>query len=139
MHRALRFLGVSGVGWIFDLTVTALLVGAGMRVMLAGVIGGLAGATFAFLSSSRVVFPAHAGPTTLNVVSYVVYSLVLILAAGSVMEWVANGLLVLLRWGDLTLALPLIAIVAKCIVTPLTLAANFLVARALLTSAPFSR
>lgn len=126
-HPALKFVALSGVGWVLDTTVYLLLVQAGVVVLLASCIGGLCGASFAFLTSSRFVFDFRGGGLRLRFLLYLAYTLTNIFVSAAATQALANVLI-----GHAGASLVVAAFLAKCLVTPLVLAANFLVARRIL-------
>lgn len=128
----LRFVLVSGLGWLIDTGVYTILVALGLRVLVASILGGLCGATFAFLTSSRFIFVGAGDHLSLKLVAYLLYSAVLILVAAWLVESITT---ILVDWAERWRAgVPLtpIAFIAKCLITPFLLATNFVVARAML-------
>lgn len=132
LAKPLRFVGLSGIGWLLDTSVYMLLVGGlGLRVFVAAMIGGLCGATFAFLTSSRWVFSGRRHGLGGRLLVYLVYIAVQIVAMSAVIDGLATALQAGFALVDLAVSWPLIALLSKCLITPFVLAMNYLVARRL--------
>jgi putative flippase GtrA len=129
-RQGLRFVALSGIGWSIDTTVFTLLVAATpISVLLANIVGGACGASFAFLTSSRWVFSGVGSRTTLRLTLYLVYTVLLILTASVLVDLAHAGLTALADSARSAAPRAAIAFVAKCLVTPLLLTSNFFVAR----------
>jgi putative flippase GtrA len=129
-RQGLRFVVLSGIGWSIDTTVFTLLVATTpLTVLLANIVGGACGASFAFLTSRRWVFSGVGSKTTLRLTLYLVYTVLLILTASVLVDLVHAGLTALAESAGSSAPRAAIALVAKCLVTPLLLASNFFVAR----------
>ncbi|WP_127754120.1 GtrA family protein [Devosia sp. 1566] len=127
--KLVRFVAVSGVGWLLDTGVYTVLVMLGARVFWAGLVGGLCGASFSFLVSSRYVFAHEGGGLSRKLIVYLVYSIGMILAGAAAAEVVTSALVGLAGAQKMNYALTLLAFAAKCAITPFLLATNFFVAR----------
>jgi putative flippase GtrA len=130
---AFRFILFSGVGWLIDTAIYTILVALGLRVMVASIIGGLCGATFAFTTSHRLIFIGDGDRIPVKLVGYLVYSAALILAAGWIVERVTLILVDLIRLWGVDAPLATLAFVAKCLITPLLLTMNFVTTRRMLS------
>lgn len=123
LRQALRFLGLSGIGWLMDFTVYTLLSLRMENLALVNVISSLVGASFVFLFSTRFVFrDSHRIPLWLKYAIYIVYQLVLI--------WLISKLLALVHLVIVTYApwpflVKLAPVLAKILVTPITMTVNF--------------
>jgi putative flippase GtrA len=126
-NRAIKFVALSGLGWVLDTLVYLALVYIGTAVLLASCTGGLCGASVAFLTSSRFVFDFQASGLPRRFVIYLVYTLVVIGVSAGATQALASFLVDSLDAGALIAAFS-----AKCLITPAVLAANFLVARRIL-------
>ncbi|NJL07121.1 MAG: hypothetical protein HC900_01845 [Methylacidiphilales bacterium] len=136
LAKPLRFVGLSGLGWIIDTSVYMLLVsGAGLRVFVAGMIGGLCGASFAFLTSSRLVFSNRRDGLGRRLLVYLLYTVVQIIIAAALIDMLAVALQAAVTHFGIAVPWPAIAFLAKCIITPFLLAMNYVVARRLNTAA----
>ena len=126
-----KFAGLSGLGWLLD---TAILMGLTMLGVLAAfsanIVSSSTAALSVFLLSREVVFSKAPRALLLRAVSYLVYTLTVILLASALLGELVPLLLPLAeqmgagRWGQL------IAVgVGKVTITPPQLLLNFLVAR----------
>jgi putative flippase GtrA len=132
LAKPLRFVGLSGIGWLLDTGVYMLLVGGfGLRVFVAAMIGGLCGASFAFLTSSRWVFAGRRHGLGGRLAVYLVYTAMQIVVMSAVIDGLAAGLQAGLARVELAISWPLVALLSKCLITPVLLAMNYFVARKL--------
>ncbi len=130
--KPLQFIGLSGLGWILDTGIYLLLVsGFGLRVFLAAMIGGLCGASFAFLTSSRFVFAGRRHGLGGRLLVYLIYTGVQIVVMSAVIDGLAAALQASFAHAEAVVSWPLVALLSKCIVTPFVLAMNYFVARRL--------
>lgn len=131
-QKPLKFATISGVGWLLDTAVYMFLVTyVGMGVFLANIAGGVVGGAFAFVTAHRFVFGGGAGKFKSKLTIYVIYTAMLVIIASGLVDLTAEGLRHVANYAQLLIAWPLIAFLAKCLITPALLATNFLVARAL--------
>ena len=123
LQQALRFLGLSGIGWLLDFTVYTLLSMRMENLALVNVLSSLVGASFVFIFSTRFVFrDSHRIPLTFKYAIYIVYQLLLIWLISRLLAWVAAGIALHAPW---ELLRRLSAILAKILVTPVTMTINF--------------
>lgn len=131
LHQAVRFLGVSGTGWLLDSVVLAVLVHIGVPVFVAGLLSALTGAFVAFSASPNVVFRTTMKRFPLKLAVYLTYTLVLaILIAGAIAVLTKFAMAAFAGSASVTL----IALTAKILITPFTLLANYCVARYLIVA-----
>ncbi len=129
-RQGLRFVALSGVGWVIDTTVFLLLVSfTPLSVLFANIVGGACGASFAFLTSSRWVFAGVGSRVPTRLAIYLVYTVLLILSASVLVDLVHAGLTALAVTAGVSVPRSFVAFIAKCLVTPLLLLSNFFVAR----------
>jgi len=127
----LKFVTISGGGWLLDTAVyMALVTYGGMGVFLANIAGGVCGGSFTFLTSHRLVF-AGSGKIRARLAIYVIYTAVLVVAASALVDLAAQEGRLTAEYLRIAIEWPTIAFLAKCLITPLLLATNFFVARAL--------
>jgi putative flippase GtrA len=132
VQKPLKFATLSGIGWLLDTAVyMSLVTYVGMGVFLANIAGGVCGGAFAFVTAHRFVFGEGPGKLTSKLTIYVIYTAMLVIIASGLVDLTAEGLRYLANSVQLPIAWPLIAFLAKCLITPLLLATNFFVARAL--------
>jgi len=130
LKQALHFVGIAGIGWLADTALFFLLVWLFHTApFYANVAGGLLGASITFLISRERLFLVRAGSTPVRLGIYLAYTLGLLFIASAAVQGVT-----LLVSRTLPMLPPQFgALAAKCIVTPFTLALNFLTARLLNT------
>lgn len=130
LRQILRFLGLSGIGWLMDFTVYTLLSLRMENLALVNVLSSLVGASFVFLFSTRFVFrDSHRIPLGLKYAIYIVYQLLLIFLISKLLAWIAAGIALYAPWALLR---KLAAVLSKIIVTPITMTVNFLVMKAVI-------
>ena len=130
LRQILRFLGLSGIGWLLDFAVYTLLSLRMENLALVNVISSLVGASFVFLFSTRFVFrDSHRVPLALKYAIYIVYQLLLIFLISKLLAWVAAGIALHAPW---SLLRRLAAILSKILVTPITMTVNFLAMKAVI-------
>ena len=123
LRQAIRFVGLSGVGWLLDFAVFTLLSLRMENLALVNVLSSLVGASFVFVFSTRFVFrDSHRIPLWLKYAIYIVYQLLLIVLISKLLARI--DLLIVTHT-----ALPILqksaALLSKIIVTPITMTINF--------------
>ena len=124
LRQALRFIGLSGIGWLLDFAVYTLLSIKASNLAAVNMISSLVGASFVFVFSTRFVFRNnHRIPLIWKYCVYIVYQVILIVLIS----------LLLSRINELICALTpafiaaFSAVLSKIIVTPITMTLNFFV------------
>ena len=107
-----RFAVVSGLGWLIDFSIFALLNLLGLPIWLANIFGATAAVLFVFFVSVRRIFQDNGHYIIWKLFNYIVYQLIAIVCASLLIDFIA-------------LQYEILPIVAKIIVTPLTFYANF--------------
>ena len=121
--QAIRFIGLSGIGWLMDFSVYTVLSLFSKNLALNNMLSSLVGASFVFIFSTRFVFrDSHHIPLVTKYVIYVLYQLILIYLISRLLAWV-NAIILLLFSAKLIVSFS--AILSKIIVTPITMAVNF--------------
>lgn len=131
LNQALRFVGISGIGWILDFTVFNVLNIWFPRVDVNNVISSLVGVCFVFTVSTWKTFVQKENgiPLKWKFVAYVLYQLVLIFAVSFLLAKINVFLLAALAG---TAIEAFSAVLSKIIITPLTMACNFVVMKLLI-------
>ena len=131
--RLSKFTLISGCGWLLDVLTLLSLVAMGASFFAANLVGALVGVSLVFLFAQRRVFNAtHAGKIRWRLfLPYLAWQAVAILLASALVDLVAILLTpaasALAAWSASAIPAAVIAAgLAKIIVTPLTLYANFL-------------
>ena len=128
----LQFSGLSGLGWLLDVSILLLLVGAsGVPVFAANIVSSSTAALCVFLLSRHFVFERRTHALGTRIAIYMAYTLCMILAAAAALQAIVSflGGLEVLR--PMHLSATVLAGVAKVIVTPPQLLLNFFMARAM--------
>jgi putative flippase GtrA len=107
-----RFAVVSGLGWLIDFSIFALLNSLGFPVWLAKIVGATTAVLFVFFASVRKIFQYNGHYILWKLLNYIVYQIIAIICASLLIDFIA------LQFG-------MLPIIAKIIVTPLTFYANF--------------
>ena len=123
LRQALRFLGLSGIGWLLDFTVYTLLSLRFHDLAWVNVFSSLVGASFVFIFSTRFVFrDSHRIPLWLKYAIYIVYQLVLIWLISKLLARVHLTIVTHTAW---PLLISLAPVLSKMLVTPITMTVNF--------------
>lgn len=129
-YRAfIKFGGLSGTGWLLDLAILTSLVHFGIPAMLSNFISSSTAALTVFLVSRYIVFQPGQGGLGRRVLFYFLYTLVVITLASIALSLVLAGLSEAVRLMDIQISRPLLAAIAKVVITPPQLLMNFFVAR----------
>ena len=133
LRQALLFVALSGTGWLLDTAVSLLLSGpGGWPIVAANIVSGSCGTLFVFMASSRGVFSRNEGSMAQKIGALLLFNATVILASSVVLGLIASGLAdgaTRLGW---PVAPGLVRLAAKVLVTPVTLALNFIIIRFLL-------
>ena len=136
-NRFFSFLVISGCGWVLDILLTIGLVQLGVSPFVASLIGAGTAVTFVYVVSRLMVFDQGriGGPG--DYALYVVWQILAIAAASAAVALLAHGMAPLIArlqedWTSLQIGLDALALasgIAKGLITPVTLLANFLFMR----------
>lgn len=122
-----RFLGISGLGWILDFTVFTILGIILEDLFYASVLSALAGASFVFILSPKIIFKNKNNISLkIKYVIYIFYQILLILFISYLIVEVEH-LLQLYLINYLPIIENLCYILSKILVTPVAMISNFLV------------
>lgn len=123
LRQAIRFVGLSGIGWLLDFSVYTVLSFLSENLALNNMFSSLVGASFVFVFSTRFVFrDSHNIPLIFKYIIYVLYQLLLIYLISLLLAWVNTVILAIF---SAKLIVSLSALLSKMIVTPITMAVNF--------------
>ena len=122
--KFLRFIMVSGVGWVIDFGIYTLLTGPmSFPVALSNYISSVPAITFVFFVSTRKMFICR--PDGLSKKTkyflYVIYQLILVTVVSFAAQWIAESLTLLPAAAQYT------KLAAKVLITPVTMVCNFFV------------
>ena len=121
--QAIKFVGISGIGWLIDFGVFTLLGLCGIPAWACNIISSLCGVTFVFFVSTRKTFEVSLKRLTLNqkYVIYVLFEIIIILVASRFVGLLDETF----KSVDLEVLKKFSAIAAKICVTPFTMLINF--------------
>jgi len=122
--QAIKFVGISGIGWLIDFGVFTVLGLFGIPSWICNIISSLCGVTFVFFVSTRKTFEVSLKRLTLKqkYLVYVLFEIMVILVASrfvGLLDTTFKGL-------DIGLLQKFSAIAAKICVTPFTMFINFI-------------
>ena len=130
LKQAIRFLGLSGIGWLLDMATYTILGFFWNRVDIINIISSWVGVTFVFSQSTKFVFQNNSKiPLKIKYLIYLSYQAVLIFAISYLLAW-ANGFLLAALAGSWLATFS--AIIAKVLVTPITMTVNFFVMKGII-------
>lgn len=130
LKQALGFVGISGIGWILDFLTYTLLSAVWETYFLNNLISSCLGVTFVFLFSTRTIFQNQSKiPLTVKYVIYLAYQLILILLMSKVLDFICVRVL-----SEIPIALiqRFSHIIAKLLITPITMVLNFCVMKGIM-------
>ena len=128
--QALRFFGLSGIGWLLDFSVYSILGLFSDNLTLNNMISSWTGVSFVFIAASGRVFE-NRGRLSLRwkYLLYLAYQCVLIYFISHLLNRI-NGALI--AGTDFWLIQKFSNLIAKCLITPVTMTLNFLVMKKLI-------
>lgn len=125
LMQALRFVGLSGIGWLLDFAVYTILSTCVSNLAAANMISSLVGASFVFIFSTRFVFQnSHRIPLIWKYCFYIAYQALLILLISLLLAQINTLITTHVSVGIIVRAS---AILSKIIVTPITMTLNFFI------------
>ncbi len=117
------FVGISGIGWIIDFLIYNILIYFNINIVIANFISSLFGVTFVFIFSTRKIFK-NTGKFSIKTkcIIYLIYQIILILCVSKIMPSVKY----LLVSFDINLITKYASMLAKILITPITMIINFI-------------
>ena len=123
--QLLKFMGISGIGWCLDFILYTILAFLGVNLFCANACGAVLGVSFVFIFSTRYIFKNERKiPLWAKYFIYVIYQVVLIIIISKILVIIASFLL---ANSPQFLNEKFSAILAKILITPLTMICNFIV------------
>lgn len=122
--KALKFFGISGIGWILDIiTFSSLNSFFHINIIVANIFSSFIAITFVFLSSTRKLFQNNSKISLkYKYIIYLLYQIVIVLCSSFIINSVNDFILGL----NLEFLASYTNIVAKIIVTPFTMIINYI-------------
>ena len=123
--QAVRFVGLSGIGWILDFITYTVLGLISANLVLNNSVSSWVGVTFVFVFATSKVFKNNSKISLKwKYIIYILYQVLLIFFISKVLV-IVNGIIV--TYAQCELLLRFSSTMAKIIVTPITMTLNFLV------------
>ncbi|MBR0497104.1 MAG: GtrA family protein [Treponema sp.] len=128
--QAVKFFGISGIGWLLDFGIYTVLGFFFHNLFLNNIISSWVGVTFTFIFSNRSVFKSNSRiPVQAKYFLYLVYQVMLIFVISKALQFVDAQIL---RIFDAEIIVKSSFLIAKILVTPVTMFLNFVVMKILL-------
>lgn len=130
IKQALGFIGISGIGWLIDFLTYTILGMFFKNYFVNNMISSCLGVTFVFLFSTRTIFKNNSKiPLGVKYIIYLVYQIILILIMSELLDIINEFLLSKIAWSTIQM---FSHIIAKILITPITMILNFLVMKGLM-------
>lgn len=122
--QAFSFFGLSGIGWLIDMSIYSILTYFNVYTILANIISSFVAVTFVYLTSTKKIFVNI--NDSFNVkkkyIVYILYQVIIVLISSTIINFIAENLVNF----DIKLIANYAKISAKIIVTPFTMITNFI-------------
>lgn len=122
--QAFSFFGISGIGWLIDMSIYSILTYFNVYTILANIISSFTAVTFVYLTSTKKIFVNI--NDSFNVkkkyIVYILYQVIIVLISSTIINFIAKNLVNF----DIKLIADYAKISAKIIVTPFTMITNFI-------------
>ncbi|MEJ8322444.1 GtrA family protein [Kosakonia sacchari] len=126
-NKPIRFIVISGGGWLIDLATMTLLVWLGLEPIIANLCSATLAVTFVYWISRLIVFDKKIEQKAFTgYLAYYVYSLIVIAVFSLLIQYLSY-LLHGIANGGITFTIS--AFIAKVVITPLNLFINFVVSK----------
>ena len=129
--QCIKFIGISGIGWIIDFIIYNVLNIFIPYVQVSNMISSLVAVTFVFIVSTRKTFTQNENGINIKLkfAAYIIYQILLIICISFVLAWISEFIK---NTFTNTILGTYSAILAKIIVTPVTMVCNFIVMKFLI-------
>ena len=125
LYQAIRFIGLSGIGWLLDFGTYIILGLFYDNHVLNNFISSWVGVTFVFIFATRKIFENNSKiPLFAKYLIYIAYQVVLITLVSKLLGIIDSAIVANASW-DLIIRFS--GIIAKIIITPITMVLNFFV------------
>lgn len=130
IQQAIKFVGLSGIGWLLDFCIYNLLGFISTNLIINNIVSSGVGVTFVFIFATRKVFQNNSKISLKwKYAIYLVYQLILILAASKVLDCINVFIIENIA---IDLIVRFAAVLSKIIITPFTMLLNFVVMKGLI-------
>ena len=125
IKQALKFFGISGIGWIIDVIKYAILTNLlNIHITIANRISSFVAITFVFITSTKKLFINNSKINLkIKYMLYIIYQVVFVLITSYTMSLIKNALLNI----DIQFIINNVNFIVIIIVTPATMCINFIV------------
>ncbi len=126
-----RFIGISGVGWCIDFSLYLMLTSVfRWPVFISNCLSAVPAVTLVFSVSTAKIFRKAPGkiPVYAKYVIYLIYQFILLLIVSSLGQWLSD---VIILKATMRLIVDLSKVIAKVMITPVTMVMNFLIMKLL--------
>lgn len=121
--QAVKFFGLSGIGWLLDFVVYAIIGVYSANLLVNNIISSWAGVTIVFIFATRQVFKNNSKiPLYWKYLIYILYQCILIFAISKLLNIINSLIVENIDWVIVGSFAP---IIAKILVTPITMILNF--------------
>lgn len=128
--QAIKFMGISGIGWVLDFSTYMVLGIFSENFVLNNTVSSWVGVTFVFIFATRRLFSNSSKiPLKWKYAIYLIYQCLLIYLISKLLNYITIFILVSSK---IELIGKFSAAIAKILVTPVTMALNFLVMKAVI-------
>ena len=130
LKQAIKFFGISGIGWIIDFIIYTILTNkVNLSINISNILSSLIGVSFVFLVTTRKLFINNSRINIkIKYIIYIIYQIILIISVSQIMIIIKEYLINI----DIELLKNYIDIVIKIIITPFTMLINFIVMKNLI-------
>lgn len=123
--QAIKFFGLSGIGWLLDFSVYTALAFVSTNLVLNNYISSWVGVTFVFIFATRKIFKNNSKISLVwKYVIYILYQAIMIFLMSKLLGAI-NGVIV--SYFTMAIILRFSALLSKIIVTPISMVINFVV------------
>lgn len=130
ISQAVRFIGLSGIGWILDFCTYTILGFVSSNLVVNNMISSWLGFTFVFMFATRKVFQNNSKISLKwKYVIYFLYQCVLIYFASRLLNGIHS---LILSYVEIEVILKFSSIISKILVTPITMILNFFVMKCII-------
>ena len=130
LKQAVKFVGLSGIGWILDFLTYTILGFISSNVVVNNIISSWIGVTFVFIFATRKVFPTQSQISLKwKYLIYLGYQVLLILLISKLLGQVNEFILV---HNTIRIIGRFSTIISKILVTPITMVLNFIVMKSVI-------
>lgn len=130
LKQAIKFVGLSGIGWLLDFGTYTILGFFSKNLFLNNTVSSWVGVSFVFLFSTRMVFTNNSKiPLKAKYVIYLLYQCILIYFISKLLSWIATWIVANITW---KLIVSVSYLIAKVLVTPITMVLNFFVMKGII-------